>query len=148
MALLRFLLDQNVQEAVREFLVALGYDVLRVRDTTGADAPESLIAFVAKSEGCLLITHDRHFRRFSRLLTGEQRRQFEAGAGHIVLQVRENRSVERLQVEWRHILYHYADAQENGLRFQVVLTATGFQVVTNAPVHQDEKAPEGPEAAG
>lgn len=130
---LRFLLDQNVQDAVRDFLVGLGYEVLRVRDTTGAGAPDSLIAFVANSEGLVLITHDRHFRRFSRLLTGEQRRQFEAGAGQIVLQVRETRSVERLRAEWRHILYHHADAQTQGVRFQFVLTETGFQVVTNAP---------------
>lgn len=134
MALLRFLLDQNVQDAVRDFLVDLGYEVLRVRDTTGAGAPDSLIAFVANSQGLVLITHDQHFRRFSRLLTGEQRRQFEAGAGHIVLKVRENRSVERLRAEWRHILHHHADAQASGLRFQFVLTNTGFQVVTNALV--------------
>lgn len=134
MALLRFLLDQNVQDAVLDFLVELGYDVLRVRDTTGAGAPDNVIAFVANAEGLVLITHDRHFRRFSRLLTGEQRRRFEAGAGQIVLQVRENRSVERLRAEWRHILHHYADAQASGLRFQFVLTETGFHVVTNASV--------------
>lgn len=133
MVLLRFLLDQNVQEAVREYLLALGHEVMRSRDATGTDAPDSLLAFVANSQGLILVTHDTHFRRFSRLLTGQQRRQFQAGAGHIVLKVRENRSVERLQAEWRHILYHHADAQENGLRFQLVLTETGFQVVTNAP---------------
>ncbi|MCC6421701.1 MAG: DUF5615 family PIN-like protein [Gemmataceae bacterium] len=129
---LRFLLDQNVQDAVLEYLNALGFEVLRVRDTTGADAPDSLIAFIANAEGLVLISHDRHFRHNSRLLTGAQRRQFESGAGSIVLQVRENRSVERLQAEWRHILYHYEDAQSSGRRFQFVLTETGFQVVTNA----------------
>ncbi len=116
-----------------DFLVELGYEVFRVRDTTGVDAPDSLIAFVANSEGLVLVTHDRHFRRFSRLLAGQQRRQFESGAGHIVLQVRESRSVERLRAEWRHILYHHADAADAGLRFQFVLTDTGFHVVTNAP---------------
>ncbi len=131
---LRFLLDQNVQDAVLDFLVGRGFETLRVRDTTGAEAPDSLIGFVANSQGLVLVTHDRHFRRFSRLLAGQQRRQFETGAGHIVLQVRENRSVERLQAEWRHILHHHADAQESGLRFQFVLTDTGFQVVTNAAV--------------
>lgn len=101
---MRFLLDQNVQDAVRIFLVERGYEALTVRDTTGAGAPDSLIAFVANSQGLVLITHDQHVRRFSRLLSGEQRRQFEMGAGHIGLKVRENRSVERLQAEWRHIL--------------------------------------------
>lgn len=38
-AVLRFLLDQNVQDAVREFRVGLGYEVFTVRDTTGAGAP-------------------------------------------------------------------------------------------------------------
>lgn len=129
----RFLLDQNVQDAVRGFLVDLGYETYLVRDTSGAGSPDSLIAFVANSQGLVLITHDRHFRRLSRLLTGEQRRAFEAGAGIVVLQVRENRSVERLRAEWRHILYHFADAQEAELRFHFVLTDSGFQVVTNAP---------------
>jgi G:T-mismatch repair DNA endonuclease (very short patch repair protein) len=128
----RFLLDQNVQDAVRSFLVDQGFEVFRVRDTAGAGAPDSLIAFVANSQGLVLITHDQHFRRFSRLLSREQRRQFEMGAGHIVLKVRENRSVERLQAEWRHILCHHADAEANGLRGQFVLTNTGFQVITNA----------------
>jgi predicted nuclease of predicted toxin-antitoxin system len=130
---LRFLLDRNVQDAVREFLVGLGYEVVRVRDTTGAGAPDSVIAFIANSQGLVLITHDKHFRRFSRLLTGEQRRLFEAGAGQIILRVRESRSVERLEAEWRHILHHYADAQANGRRFHFVLGETGFQIVTNAP---------------
>ncbi len=134
MAALRFLLDQNVQDAVRTFLIDQGFEALRGRDMTGAGAPDSLIAYVANSQGLVLITHDKHSRRFSRLVTGEQRRQFEAGAGQIVLQVRESRSVARLRDEWRHILYHHSDAQGRGLRFHFVLTDTGFQVVTNAPL--------------
>ncbi|MBA3643203.1 MAG: DUF5615 family PIN-like protein [Chloroflexia bacterium] len=134
MATPRFLLDQNVQDSVRTFLIEQGFEALPARDLIGAGAPDNLIAFVANAQGLVLITHDKHFRRSSRLVTGAQRRQFEAGAGQIVLQVRESRSVERLRDEWRHILYHYADAQERGLRFQFVLTDTGFQVVTNAPL--------------
>ncbi|HEU0116546.1 MAG TPA: DUF5615 family PIN-like protein [Thermomicrobiales bacterium] len=127
-----------MQDAVRRFLIEQGYEALTVRDTTGAGAPDSLIAFIANSQGLVLITHDQHFRRFSRLLSGEQRRQFESGSGHIVLKARENRSVERLRAEWRHILYHHADAEANDLRFQFVLTNAGFQVVTNAPASETE----------
>ena len=81
-----------------------------------------------------MISHDKDFRRPARLLRGAQRRKFESGAGIIVLQVRENRSVERLQAEWRHILYHYEDALSSGRRFHFVLTNTGFRVVMNARI--------------
>lgn len=43
-----------------DFLVEQGYEVFRVRDTTGTDAPDSVIAFVANAEGLVLITHDKH----------------------------------------------------------------------------------------
>ena len=115
-------------------LVELGYEVLRVRDTTGADSPDPLIAFVASSEGLVLITHDKDFRRFSRLLSGQQRRWFEAGAGHIVLRVRENRSVERLKAERKRVLFLYEDAQASGIRFQLGINETSIRLVTNAPV--------------
>lgn len=128
----RFLLDQNVHDAVYAFLAEQSYEVERVRDATGADAPDSLIAFVTNSQGLVLITQDEHFRRFSQLLSGEHRRRFVAGAGHINLRVREKRSAESLRAVWRHVLYHYEDAQQSGVRFQFVLDGTGFKVVTNA----------------
>lgn len=130
----RFLLDQNVQEAVRQFLDAQGYQALRTRDLSGTGASDGLIAFIASSQGLVLLTHDSDFRRLDRLLPGAQRRLFERGAGQILLQVRETRSVTRFQAEWQSILFHYTDAQTKGIRFQLVLNETGIRVVTNAPL--------------
>lgn len=130
----RFLLDQNVQEAVRRFLIEQGYEALRTRDFSGADAPDTLIAFIAHVQGLVLLTHDSDFRWIDRLLHGDQRRRFQRGAGQILLQVRETRSLQRIQAEWRSILFHYDDAQTKGIRFQLVLNETGIRVVTNAPL--------------
>lgn len=134
----RFLLDQNVQDAVLAFLAEQGYEAVPVRDVSGADAPDSLIAFIANSQGLVLITHDHHFRRLSRLLAGEQRRAFEVGAGTILLPLRENRSVERLRAEWRRILFMHEDAQLGGVRFHCRVTETGLNLTTNARIDDRE----------
>ena len=132
MATPRFLVDQNVQESVVGFLSEHGYDVLRVRDVTGEDAPDRLIAFVADAVGLVIVTHDRDFLQFSKFVSGEQRHQFVAGAGAITLRVREGRAATRLRSVWHHVLYHFDDAATRGDRFHLVVNETSIQVIDNA----------------
>lgn len=141
----RFLIDQNVQEAVHVYLLSRGYESFRSRDLSGVDAPDDIVAFIANSDGLVLITHDRDFRDISRLLPETQRGQFRRGAGQLLLQVPENRAVELIEDLWPSILFHFHDAQTRRIRFQMRMNLTGVHVVMNAATtrrmtaaHQDE----------
>ena len=82
----RFLIDQNVQEAVHQYLLGLGYESFWVRDLSGPGTPDDVIAYIANAEGFVVITHDGHFRDISRILPSDKRSAFRRGAGAILLQ--------------------------------------------------------------
>jgi hypothetical protein len=128
----RFLIDQNVHDAVHTFLVKLGYESTLVRDLSGPGTPDAVIAYVANSAGYVVVTHDRDFRDLSRLLPDDQRGDFTQGAGQLLLQVAEPDAVRYLSQEWQTILFHFRDAQRRGIRFQLKLKDTGVTVTTNA----------------
>lgn len=130
----RFLVDQNVQEAVCRFLSEHGYNVERTRDVTAPDAPDNLIAFVASYEGLILVSHDTDFKKFSQFFPIGQRDQYRRGAGQIILKVAENRAAERLRATWESIMFHYELSQRMNIRFYATVTLSTIGYTDNAPV--------------
>lgn len=128
----RFLIDQNVQDAVRRFLADLGYETQLTRLVSGADAPDNVIAFAASQEGLVLISHDKDFRHFAQFFPEGRRRQFRKGTGQILLRVPENQAATQLRQEWERIEFEYRLAQRQGIRLQVRITDSGIVVITNA----------------
>lgn len=128
----RFLIDQNVQDSVRRFLADLGYETRLTRLVSGADAPDSVIAFAASQDGLVLISHDKDFRHFDQFFPQGKKRQFRKGAGQIILRVPANQAATRLRQEWERIEFEYLLAQRQGIRLQIRITDSGIAITTNA----------------
>jgi predicted nuclease of predicted toxin-antitoxin system len=65
---MRLLIDQNVPDSVARFLEERCHQVLLVRETLGRASPDQLIAVTAALQGVVVVTFDKDFRRFQRLL--------------------------------------------------------------------------------
>jgi len=140
MAIIRFLVDQNVQMAVARWLTAKGYEVLHVRDILAADSPDKLIAFVANEAGLIVVTHDKHFRKIAELLPEGTRNRFVAGSGRITLRVNEAHAVRRLESEWDAFLFYYDRAVQRGTRCLITITNTTVSAITQS---ENQEQPDG-----
>lgn len=116
---MRLLIDQNVPDSVARFLAERGHDVLLVRETLGRSSPDQLIALTAAFEGIIVVTFDKDFRRFQRLLPEVQRTAFASGAGFIHLAMKESRGVHRLRDEIETIELYAARAERDGQHVRI-----------------------------
>jgi predicted nuclease of predicted toxin-antitoxin system len=108
--IIRFLIDENVDDLVGRYLSERGHEVLYARTSLGSMSPDQLIAFTAETRGLVVVTHDKDFRRFSQLLPVGFQRRFARVAGRISLNVKEPRAVQRIREEIEAIEFHYAQA--------------------------------------
>ena len=125
---MRLLVDQNVPDSVAQFLVERGHEVLLVREALGRSSPDQLIAQAAALQGIIVVTFDKDFRRFQRLLPEGQRTAFAAGAGVIHLAIKESRGVARLRDEIETIELYAARAEREGKHLRIRLTETTIQL--------------------
>jgi predicted nuclease of predicted toxin-antitoxin system len=58
---MRFLLDQDVYAATRQFLLSLGHDVVQVSQLGLSQATDEQLLAAAQEQGRILITRDRDF---------------------------------------------------------------------------------------
>lgn len=128
---IRFLIDENIPESVGHFLAERGHYVFFAREALGVSSPDPLIAFSAETEGLVVVTHDRDFRRFSRLLPVGFRQQFQRGAGRVSVEVIETRALTRVQEEIDAIEFHYAQAVKTRRRLMLRINETGIQITTH-----------------
>ncbi|MEA2584902.1 MAG: hypothetical protein QOF33_2987 [Thermomicrobiales bacterium] len=128
---IRFLIDENVDDLVGRYLADRGHEVHYARSSLGSMSPDQLIAFTAETRGLVVVTHDKDFRRFSQLPPVGFQRKFARGAGRISLSVKEPRAVQRVREEIEAIEFHYAQALRRGQRLLVVIGDTGIQVTSN-----------------
>ena len=59
---MRFFIDHCVPESVPRALETLGRDVIRLREKTAPDSPDTLVAAVAEANNAVLITMDGDFK--------------------------------------------------------------------------------------
>lgn len=125
---IRFLLDENVQASAGEFLANHGFEVLSSRDLLFESAPDMLLMTAALFEGLVVITHDKDFRRLSRLIPHGHKGRFERQSGRILLQVPETKVTHYLEQFLPEIEFHYRLAVERKQRLLMTISQTGCHV--------------------
>ena len=134
-ALVRMLLlvDVNVDVRVGALFASRGHQVEYVRDRLGQASLDEAIAFAAVRHGLIVVTHDRDFRRFARLLPAGSRRQARAGSGRILLLVPEPDAVSRVADLLDVIEFFHARCLARGHRTLVEITPTGCMLRDREP---------------
>ncbi|HXZ17079.1 MAG TPA: DUF5615 family PIN-like protein [Roseiarcus sp.] len=70
----RLFIDHCVPESVPKMLEEMGYTVIRLREKTAPDSPDSLVAAVAEANNAVLVTMDGDFKAIaSRTEMGQRR---------------------------------------------------------------------------
>jgi hypothetical protein len=133
--IMRFLIDQNVPASVGAFLADRGHQVLYSRDVLSSMSPDQLVLFTAETQGLIVVTHDKDFKRYRELLAGGFQRRFERGAGRISLSVRETRALQRIMEEIDTIEFFYDRCQREGGRLIVEVTETSINYATHTRRH-------------
>jgi predicted nuclease of predicted toxin-antitoxin system len=59
---MRFFIDQCVPESVAKALEKHDYEVIRLRDKTAPDSPDTLVAAVSEANNAILVTMDGDFK--------------------------------------------------------------------------------------
>jgi len=59
---LRFLLDENFQRSVANWLAARGHEVHESREVVGPEAKDPVLNWLASTEGLVIVTYDEDFR--------------------------------------------------------------------------------------
>lgn len=95
---IRFLIDENVQASAGRLLAARGYEVRYSRDLLFASAPDMLLMTTALFEGFVVVTHDRDFRRLSKLIPHGYKTRAQRQWGRISLQVPETQAARYLEL--------------------------------------------------
>lgn len=128
---MRFLIDQNVDDVVEEHLSRAGFQCFKVREIAAANAPDQLIAFVAETEGLVIITHDRDYRVLSRLIPAGFRHKVREGAGVVHLTVKESQALNRLLECIAYIEFAYEDCKKRRIRMHLRITNSGITLTDN-----------------
>lgn len=125
---IRFLIDENVQASAGRLLAARGYEVRYSRDLLFASAPDMLLMTTALFEGFVVVTHDRDFRRLSKLIPHVYKTRAQRQWGRISLQVPETQAARYLELFLPEIEFLYHMATERHDRFLMTITRSGYQV--------------------
>jgi hypothetical protein len=139
---MRFLMDENVDDAVGKYLSSLGHEVTYSRDVLNASAPDAMLLHLSLQFGLIVVTHDRDFKRLAKQvpqgLVGAVRR----GAGRIQIAVSEDQAIARLAEIIDEICVNYELALRKQRRFLAQISATQVSYITNALLEGDaEKNP-------
>lgn len=121
---MRLFVDHCVPESVPKMLEANGYEVIRLREKTASDSPDTLVAAVAEANSAVLVTMDGDFksiaarsgigqRRFRRLSLIRFEKCREA---HTALRLESALSL--IEHEWKR-----ANAYPRDRRIFIVITA-------------------------
>jgi hypothetical protein len=101
------------------------------KDVFGESTPDPMLAFTAEFEGVVVVTHDRDFRRFSKLVPDSAKGKFKRGAGRISLSVTEDRALARVREELDVIEFHFERATRARRRLMLVINETGTHSTTH-----------------
>ncbi len=109
----------------------MGHECLRVREIVAADAPDMLIAFIAETEGLVIVSHDSDFKSIYRLLPAGLKRKVRGGAGVVHLQMRESLALSRMEACMAFIEFAYQQSDANRKRMHVRITHSGMTLLDN-----------------
>jgi predicted nuclease of predicted toxin-antitoxin system len=118
---MRFFIDHCVPESVAVALEQSGYEVIRLREKTATDSPDTLVAAVSEANNAILVTMDSDFKKIaSRTGIGQSRYRrlslirFE--------KCRESRAASRLTDALSLIEHEWAVGNGRDRRMFVVIT--------------------------
>lgn len=124
MTAMRLFVDHCVPESVPKMLEAKGYEVIRLREKTASDSPDTLVAAVAEANNAVLVTMDGDFKTIA-ARSGIGQRRFRRLSLIRFEKCRESRAALRLESalsliehEWRHAIAYPRDR-----RIFIVITA-------------------------
>jgi len=92
---MRFFTDQCVPESVAKVLEGAGYEVVRLREKTATNSPDTLVAAVSEANNAVLVTFDGDFKSIAKR-AGVGQRRFRTLSILRFEKCRESRSSERL----------------------------------------------------
>jgi predicted nuclease of predicted toxin-antitoxin system len=121
---MRLFIDHCVPESVPKMLEEHGYTVIRLREKTAPDSPDSLVAAVAEANNAVLVTMDGDFKAIA-ARTGIGQRRYKRLSLIRFERCRESKAAPRLKFALSLIEHEWAIANEGSdRRIFVVITDT------------------------
>lgn len=122
---MRFFTDHCVPESVARTLEEAGYSVVRLREKTATDSPDTLVAAVAEANDAVLVTMDSDFKTIAARVGIGQRRYRKLSLLRFE-RCRESQAATRLAAAMSLIEHEWdmgASAHSGDRRMFVVITA-------------------------
>lgn len=120
---MRFFIDQCVPESVARTLEKYSHEVVRLREKTAPDSPDTLVAAVAEANNAILVTMDGDFKSIARR-SGIGQRRFRRLSLLRFERCRESRTAGRVDVAMSLIEHEWGVGSGNrDRRMFVVITA-------------------------
>lgn len=103
-----FFFDENVNRDLAPVLIDAGHKVVYSVDVLAAGTADQIVANVALASSYVLVTHDKDFKKLSRLLTSVDLGSISKGAGKLQLQqIDEISAIQRVQDNLDRIEFEY-----------------------------------------
>ncbi len=118
---MRLLIDANVHQGVGEVLRAHAHEVLFVNDAFFPKTPDPQIDEFARTEGWIIVSHDKEFLRKTQQPRFNFRDSIETGYGRVMLSGRESQQVERVAEVCDLVEALHGCALQTGRRFVVTI---------------------------
>lgn len=124
-----FFFDENVSHRLREYLVDRGHEVILAIDHLAAGTADQIVASVAVQSPMVLVTHDRDFHRFKKLLASEGQSWIARGSGKLQLSVHQSISVQKVDNQIALIEFYYRQCVDREITFYVEVKDTVLRIV-------------------
>jgi predicted nuclease of predicted toxin-antitoxin system len=123
-----FVVDENVDIAVGEFLEQRGHHVLFVAQHFASGISDDMIAILGNVYSAVVVTHDKDFKALARRVPEGNRQRFRK-LGRISLRCREPQARRRIEDVIESIEFEYEQAQHrNDKRLIFDISTTTFTV--------------------
>ena len=124
---MRLFIDHCVPESVAKMLEEHGYAVIRLREKTAQDSPDSLVAAVAEANNAVLVTMDGDFKAIA-ARTGIGQRRYKRLSLIRFEKCRESKAAARLKYALSLIEHEWAIGNaEADRRMFVVITGAAMR---------------------
>lgn len=124
---MRFLLDENVSDAVADLLRDRGHDVYLAREIIAPGTPDHILATISAIDSLILVTHDRDFKQFLNMIPHGHRARVAKGSGRLQLLINEATARQRLEFEIGMLEVYYERCLEADQVFFVTIQKSGVR---------------------
>ena len=125
---IRFLVDENVPEAITELLRSRGHVVESVGEAFAKSSPDSLLLTAAEQWGFVVVTFDKDFKRLIQQVPLGRKGKFSSRAGRLSLSCDEPEAIGRISEMISLIEVIYTHSTRDGKRFIMQISKTSYTV--------------------